>query len=125
VYSRLSALQQQNSGLLEDVKSAKATSTPVPPRKSVSPVSEEMSKLKTELAAKKSEIIQLQAQLIESKQTWADYVNTLQVTLQEVENEAVRVKMANAEMRTKIEEFEAHQESEKRPKKSHGFFNRS
>lgn len=98
------------------------------PRKSIMMVSEEMRSAREELktlrmqvAEKSQEVLQLQAQLIETKQKWADYANDLRATLQEVENDAVKVKIANAEMKTKLEAMEAQTRSE-RPKKRSIFF---
>ena len=81
----------------------------------------ELKSLRAELAEKNQEVIQLQAQLIETKQKWADYANDLRATLQEVENDTVKVKIENAEMRTKLEAMEAQLKSE-RPKKRSLFF---
>lgn len=98
------------------------------PRKSIMVVSEEMRNAREELKAlrvqvaeKSQEVLQLQAQLIETKQKWGDYANDLRATLQEVENDAVKVKIANAEMRTKLEALEAQLRTD-RPKKRSIFF---
>ena len=98
------------------------------PRKSIMVVSEEMRNAREELKAlrvqvaeKSQEVLQLQAQLIETKQKWGDYANDLRATLQEVENDAVKVKIANAEMRTKLEALETQLRND-RPKKRSIFF---
>ena len=113
------ALTSEISKLKEDL------ANPPPPRMSIlqsvedaKKFREEVRTLRTDLATKSQEVIQLQAQLIESKQRWADYTNLLQTALQEVENEAMKVKIANAEMRTRLEEIEEQRKAAVKPKKT-------
>lgn len=73
--------------------------------------------LLAQVAEKSQEVVHLQAELIESKQKWADYANDLRATMEELANDSEKAKMACAEMRAEMVAIKTQQ-----PKKRSIFF---